>query len=170
MSHQRHLTSRLGATVLAAAAVFGGVGAGAAAAKSTTLRLFAKTVSYHAYSSSGAPIASGAIPGPGDYTVAKRSVYSGSSASHGGRVGSVTTKCTLVKIVSLSDLPTSCTSVLTIGHSTLTAKVTLNLAALPKHYSASIVGGTGTYKGTHGSWGETDLTKTESNLVLALKS
>jgi hypothetical protein len=68
--------------------------------------------------------------------------------------------------VSLTDIPTKCTSVLTIGRSSLTARATLNVAKLPKSYTAPIVKGSGAYKRAKGRWAATDLSTTKTNLVL----
>lgn len=163
-------TLRSGAAALTAMAALG-LGASSAAAKTTTLKLFARTVSYRAYSPSGKPISSTtSIPQVGSYTVAISKVYSGTSASHASKAaGTVKTTCTLETIVSISDIPTKCTSVLSIGRASLTARITLNVANLPKSYTAPIVKGTGAYRGASGRWSATDLTASTINLVLRFR-
>jgi hypothetical protein len=145
--------------------------AGPASAKSTTLRLYAKTVSDKAYLPSGAPVKPDTIPTVGDVNVTKENIYAGSRAAHAAKPeGTVRITCTLKRFVSLSDVEAACTGVLTIGRSSLTTQETLDVAKLPKTYTSAIVRGAGGYRGATGRWTTTNLSATQNDLVVTVKT
>jgi hypothetical protein len=159
-----HALTRASAVVLAAVALLAG---SAAAASATTLKLYAKTVSKRAYTPAHKPASSTTIPGPGTYTVITSTVYSGSSSSHSSHPeGTIKSTCTLTQIVSVTDLPTSCVTVLTIGRSSLTVRASINAAMLRRTYTDRIAKGTGAYANATGTWVQTDVSSSATNVVV----
>jgi hypothetical protein len=161
---------RSGAAALTVIAAVG-VAATPASAKTTTLRLFAHTVSSTVYSTSGQPLKANTLPTPGSYIVLTRKVYSGSATSHAKSAeGTINMKCTLQSIVSNSNVGSSCTTTLTIGRSSLVARANVNVASLPRTFTVSISKGTGAYRGAKGHWTSTSVNLTDTNMVITVKT
>jgi len=170
MGHSHRIIRRAGVAGIvvamtgAAVLVFTG---GSASAKTTTLHFFSKAVSNSVFQANGQPITDqNAQPAPGDYFISTDVDYVGNHKKHAKTsTGSDNLVCTFT-----TNSMGTCDGVVAVGGYVLLANhVTVDLTA--NNPVVTINGGTGPYKGAHGtlsatavgSSGNSDFTVTYSN-------